>query len=246
MRLLSLGYVVVELTAIFHVAGAWAYRSPVSAELVAEEQDHHYLQPRAPSVPGSTIIPLKSIKENDGTVIAWAGFQQASGIASGKTTGVSDGAMKETAYQTWKQVERYLPDPGLISVIYVPGCGWAGGSVWYGSKASFQTYTANAPIFWNSVPGEEQGLDYKMNGKHEWHAEATATAQAELECGHLFEQGQFPENTRIVTYGKFWENQKLVTGYKPACTTGRSQVNVACEAWLDRLKIDIVDRLECK
>jgi hypothetical protein len=153
---------------------------------------------------------------------------------------ISDEAMQATAYATWKQVERSLGDTALVSVIHVPGCGWAAASVWYGSSDSFAGYTCNAPIFWNSVPGEDQGLIFTLSGKNQWHAEAVATAQAEIEFGHLFEQGSFPDNTKIATYGKSRINNKWETGLKPACSTGHSQVNVPCEDWLARLGITIV------
>jgi hypothetical protein len=76
MRLLYLGRVVAEITAIFHVAGALAYPGLISAELVAGEEDHHQLESRA--IVGSTTIPLQSVKGNDGTVIGWVGFKAAS------------------------------------------------------------------------------------------------------------------------------------------------------------------------
>lgn len=243
MLLLYLGRVVAGITAIFHVAGALAYPDLISAELVAGEEDHHQLESRA--IVGSTTIPLQSVKGNDDTVICWVGFKAASGMASITTIEVSDEAIKETAYQTWKQVEGQLGDPGLIAVVYVPGGGWAAGSVWYGTKDAFQSYASNAPIFWNSVPGGDQGLNYKLNGRHEWHAEALATAQAEIEFGHLFEQGEFPKHTKIATYGKVRVGNRWETGYKAACAKGHSQVNVACEAWLDRLKIEMIAGSEC-
>lgn len=245
MRLLNPLPIVAGVTAILQGVGVWAYPGPNSTGLVASGEDDYHLESRAPPVTGSTAISLESIKPGD-TVIAWAGYQEASGMAAVAKTRVSDEAMRETAYRTWKLVDSSLQNPAIVSVIHVPGCGWAAGSVWHGTADSFEAFTRNAPIFWNSVPGEEQGLNRELNGKNQWHAEAVATAKAELEFGHLFQAGAFPEHTKIITYGRYWKNNKLITDYKPACTTSRSQVNVACEAWLDRLSIEIVGREECK
>jgi hypothetical protein len=62
MRFLTYIPVVAGIAAVLQGAGVWAYPSPGSAGLVTREEEDRQLQSRAPTVPGSTVIPLKSIK----------------------------------------------------------------------------------------------------------------------------------------------------------------------------------------
>jgi len=52
-----------------------------------------------------------------------------------------------------------LPQTLLVAVIYVPGKGFAAGTIWHGSDEYFETMAeTNAPIFWAAVPGINQAV----------------------------------------------------------------------------------------
>jgi hypothetical protein len=103
MRFLTYIPVVTGITAVLQGAGVWAYPSPGSAGLVIREEEDHQLQSRAPTVPGSTVIPLESIKADQeaDTVLAWTGFQGVSSAAAIAKAIVSNTVLKGTASQTW-------------------------------------------------------------------------------------------------------------------------------------------------
>jgi hypothetical protein len=237
MRLLSLPAVIASLATIFQVAGVWAYPSPTSAVLVARDDQHHphQLESRAPPVPGSITIPL--FKEAGHST--WTGNRVLAGLA-GST--VADQVVRDTAYLTYNAVKKNIPSGGLVAVMYVPGGGWAAGSVWHGSDEGFHGFARNAEAFWNSVPVPDQKLDSALNGVNKWHAEAVTAAKAELEFEDAMKEGLWPSGTKIYAYGQVWDNDRraYIDGSKAVCEDGRSQVEVACSVWLDRLQIKVV------
>jgi len=74
--------------------------------------------------------------------------------------------VRDTAYLTYKSIEDKLPLPGLVSVIYVPGGGWAAGSIWFGSDDGFNSFASGAEAFWYGMPVSNQELDSGLNGVH--------------------------------------------------------------------------------
>lgn len=235
MRLLRLGPVVAWIATFSQVAGVWAYPSSSSAGFVARDDDDdlYQLKSRAPPVHGSITVPL--LKESNHNT--WIGYRFWPGLV-GAT--VSDQAVRDTAYQTYKEFEDKLPLPGLVSVMYVPGGGWAAGTVWQGSDEGFNDFALKAAAFWHSVPVNEQDLNPQLNGVHKWHAEAVAVAKAEQEFEDAMVEGLWPKGTKIYTYGKVWAQNRFEVGPKPICRDGRSQVLVSCSEWLERLQIGIV------
>jgi hypothetical protein len=91
----------------------------------------------------------------------------------------------------------------LVSVIYVPGKGLAAGTIWNSVPQTFETHAAQtAPNFWAAVPGPGQGLMPNARNDDMWHAEAVAVQKAEEEFGDQMIGGQWPQGTKIYTYGK--------------------------------------------
>tara|TARA_R110002003_G_C698276_1_gene25452 strand:+ start:780 stop:1244 length:465 start_codon:yes stop_codon:yes gene_type:complete len=150
--------------------------------------------------------------------------------------------VRDTAYLTYKAFENMLPSPALVAVIYVPGGGWAAGSVWHGSDEAFKMFARRTNVFWYSVPVESQQLDPNLNGVHKWYAEAVAAAKAETEFEAVLVDGLWPDGTKIYAYGKFWDKnkKKYEVGSKAVCRDGRSQVAISCKQWSERINIGIV------
>lgn len=184
MRLLRLGPVVAWIATFSQVAGVWAYPSSSSAGFVARDDDDdlYQLKSRAPPVHGSITVPL--LKESNHNT--WIGYRFWPGLV-GAT--VSDQAVRDTAYQTYKEFEDKLPLPGLVSVMYVPRGGWAARTVWQGSNEGFNDFALKAAAFWHSVPVNEQDLNPQLNRVHKWHAEAVAVAKAEQEFEDAIVEG---------------------------------------------------------
>jgi hypothetical protein len=174
MGLLKLRWTVVWIIAVFQVASTLAY--PNGAWFVTEESDSSELDRRAGTVPGSITIDL--FKELDHAT--WTGYEVRPGLG-GST--LSDQVVRNTAYLTYESIKSKLPSPGLVSIVYVPGGGWAAGTVWQGSNEGFDRFAARADVFWHSLSVPDQGIRPGSGGVHQWHAEAVAVAKSELEFG---------------------------------------------------------------
>jgi hypothetical protein len=237
MRLLGLLAVITSLTTFHHIAGVWAYPSPGSAVLEAEDNQRHphQLESRAPPVPGSITIPLS----REAGHATWTGYRVLAGLAG---LSVPEQRVRDTAYLTYTAVKSSLPLGGLVAVMYVPGGGWAAGSVWRGSDGAFEDFSRKAEAFWHSVPVPDQALDPNLNGVNKWHAEAVTAAKAELEFEDAMVQGLWPGGTMIYAYGQVWDKDRggYVEGSKVVCGDGSSQVTRPCSEWLRSLNIKVV------
>jgi hypothetical protein len=233
MGLLKLRWAVAWIITVFQVASILAY--PNGTRFVIEESDSNKLDRRARTVPGSITIDL--FKEPSHPT--WTGYEYRPGLVGGT---VSDQAVRDTAYLTYESVKSKLPSPGLVSVIWVPGGGWAAGTAWKGSNDGFDRFAMRADVFWHSLSVPDQGIRPGSGGATQWHAEAVAVAKSELEFGDALVEGQWPGGTKIYTYGTIRENGQYDVGSKAVCTDENSQVVISCKNWLDRFKIGIVEK----
>lgn len=232
MYLLSLRAVVASLGIVHQAAGVWGYPSPKVALPAAGEGDYQ-LESRAPPAAGSIEIPMLMREGHD----TWVGYR-VNGFFGGGA--VSDDVVRGTAYKTYESIKNKLPATGLVSVMYVPGGGWAAGSIWQGTDSGFKGFAAKAEAFWHSVPVDDQGFNPSLNGQNKWHAEAVAVAKAELEFERAMVDGLWPKGTKIYTYGRYWDNKIQKEGGKASCTDQNTQVAVSCKQWLGRLEVTIV------
>ena len=225
MQLLGFIPAAAWIATIYQAIEVTAYPSYNNVQLAAEDHDHHQLESRAPS-------PISLYKREGHNT--WTGYQSLPGLFG---AAVSDQAVRDMAISTYNSVKNLNT---LVSVIHVPGGGWAAGTVWLGSDEGFRQFARSADVFWNVVPVPDQQLNADLNGKSTWHAEAVAAVVVEEEFENEMVEAIWPTGTKIYTYGQFWDNGRIVVGPKPVCTDGHSQVVISCAAWLQRLGISAV------
>lgn len=152
----------------------------------------------------------------------------------------SDAEMKKVAEDTYNTAITRVPwefsSNFLVSVIGIPGRGFAAGTVWQGDTVWFGSGWASvsAPHFWAAVPGANQALLPNMGVTSTWHAEAVAAVVAEVSFGAAIAGGRWPAGTKIATYGG------LQRAGKNSCSNGATSVWISCTDWLERLGISPV------
>jgi hypothetical protein len=69
-------------------------------------------------------------------------------------TGLRNDEVRAAAKQTFESLTGRLPSTLLVSVMFVPGRGLVAGTIWRAGNPYFEAPAqANAPRFWNAVPG---------------------------------------------------------------------------------------------
>lgn len=225
---LSISSIVTSLLALSQLAIVNAYPFRTTEEEQRDVHDHTKVASRASK---GIIVPLQR------TGNTWRGSLPYKVIFDGT---VPNQQLKEAAIETYNAIkDQYsVPSTLLVAVMYVPGKGFAAGTIWKNSDEYFENMAqTNAPIFWAAVPGINQAVLPNMDADSKWHAEAVAAVVAEEEFGTGISAGRWPAGTKIFTYGKV--NQ--IVAPKPACSEGRSSVRRACKQWLDDLGIETVE-----
>lgn len=215
------------LLAISQLAQVWA-RPALEVSALASVEDRKDIDKRAPE---GIEIPLLRV-----ALDTYQGYRVMPGIF--KAT-ITDTQLRATAEKTFNSIiSRIAPNRDfLVSVIHIPGAGLAAGTIWKGPDEVFETLAQqNAPSFWNAVPGPSQALIPGVSATSKWHAEAVAAVKAEEEFGNKLDGNQWPRGTKIYTYGR----SRNVIGYKPACMSGSSSVQVDCVQWLQTLEIQVI------
>lgn len=224
---------ILSCLAICYPAITQAYPSNHDADRIEQEHSKAGVEARAPSVAGAVVIPLY----REATHNTWIGYRVQPGLFGAS---VSDLVVRETAQMTYNAIKDQIPwsiKTVLVAVIYVPGGGWAAGTVWQGTETAFSNYGQRSPAFWSSVPGHLQGVQNWADNTHAWHAEAVAAAKLEQEFGRLVRNGKWPDGTKLFVYGK---EDNGAPSAKAVCVDGHSSVKVPCKEWLERLNLSVV------
>lgn len=170
---------------------------------------------------------------------AWHGSKRVSPFFRQILTDKEMWEATEETYQTLRDSRQKLPGTLYVCIISIPGVAVVGGTVFRGGLDWFEERAEkNAPFFWATLPGRDQGVRQGYDS-NKWHAEAVAAVRAEEEFGkdHMV-NGRWPAGTRIYVHGRDGLNCDALL--KPACRPPSSPAKIPCKGWLEALGFDLV------
>lgn len=150
--------------------------------------------------------------------------------------------IKAYAKATYDHLVTQTESVVLVAVIWVPGAGFAAGTIWHGSDIDFETNhlpRATRTHALVAAQGYSHFGNSLINPPSKWHAEIVAAQIAEVAFGSkMTGADQWPAGTMICIYGKPSSTKGL--DYYPPCSSD-STASIPCMNVIGRdLNIDII------